>query len=467
MEKTLKTRILIVVFDALRPDFVTPDLMPHLHAFQKTGVRYLNSRSTFPTETRVNQSAVITGCYPSRHGIVANRFPEPDGAPGEVLDSGNDVALEATFDRLDGRLFDVPTLGELLKAAGRSYATLSAGTAGGGRLINHAIARGGGFRLAMRRPEATVPENHMAKIISRVGPLPPFTRPATDWISWAVECYLAYVEPEITPDVMLLWLCEPDASFHQLGIGAAGTLEALRRSDSEFGRILAEHAAEIETGQLQIITLSDHGQISLAGDRLDIVAHFNEAGFAAAAKPEDETDYIIVMGNAGGVWVRDSDPRLITDMVEWAREQDWCGPIFTRDGAAGTLTQNLIGTLHRRAPDVALIMRYDAKLNDWGYPGTSVHASNYTAGGGCHGGLSPYELQTFLAMAGGNIKANQSIAVPAGISISPPRFCTCLDWTFQSTWTDGYCMKPWQAVERCRRGAPLKNTFPRPTQTAP
>ena len=71
-------RFLIVVLDALRPEFVTPELMPNLHGFAARGVRFANSRSTFPTETRVNQSAVTTGCYPARHGVVANRFPLPE-----------------------------------------------------------------------------------------------------------------------------------------------------------------------------------------------------------------------------------------------------------------------------------------------------------------------------------------------------------------------------------------------------
>lgn len=56
-----RTSVLIVVFDALRPEFVRPDLMPNLSAFADQGVRIENCRSTFPTETRVNQTAVLTG----------------------------------------------------------------------------------------------------------------------------------------------------------------------------------------------------------------------------------------------------------------------------------------------------------------------------------------------------------------------------------------------------------------------
>ena len=65
--------------------------------------------------------------------------------------------IEAALARVGGRLFGVPTLGQLLKAAGRSYATMSAGTSGGGRLINHSAEADGTFRFAMRRPEAGHP----------------------------------------------------------------------------------------------------------------------------------------------------------------------------------------------------------------------------------------------------------------------------------------------------------------------
>ncbi len=60
MTQTAK-RILIVAFDALRPDMVTPALMPNLTAFAEAGVRFSRSRAAFPSETRVNQTALVTG----------------------------------------------------------------------------------------------------------------------------------------------------------------------------------------------------------------------------------------------------------------------------------------------------------------------------------------------------------------------------------------------------------------------
>ena len=214
-----RTRVLIVVFDALRPEFVTPELMPNLHGFAARGVRYANSRSTFPTETRVNQSAVVTGCRPARHGVVANRFPEPALAPGQVLDTGDDAQLEAVLAAGGPALLERASLGERLNRAGLRFATLSTGTSGGGRLINHGAEAHGDFRLALKRPEAAAPQGVMARVTERIGALPAYTLPALDWVDYGVACYLDYIEPEVAPDAMLLWLSEPDESFHHLGIG--------------------------------------------------------------------------------------------------------------------------------------------------------------------------------------------------------------------------------------------------------
>jgi arylsulfatase A-like enzyme len=413
-------RFLIVVLDALRPEFVTPGLMPNLHGFAQAGVRFANSRSTFPTETRVNQSAVTTGCYPARHGVVANRFPLPEASPGAVLNSGDDVAFEATLKRLSGDLLGVPTLGEILAAHGKRFATVSAGTSGGGRLINIAAERSGSFRLALRRPEAAVPAGIFETIAERLGPLPERGVPGLAFNSYAVDCYLDYVEPELRPDVMLLWLSEPDESFHYYGIGAPEALGAIRHMDAEFGRILARQSAANDAGSLQVIAMSDHGQISLAGGKLDLAARFNAAGFSASSSPAGDPDCVVVVHNGGGVWVRDSDPGLIRRLVVWLREQDWCGPVFTRDGAEGTLRHREIGVDHPRAADIVLVLSHDEGMNEWGRAGRSADNAPYPENGGCHGGLSRYELENFIAMAGSAFRSGAVIEAPAGnIDILP------------------------------------------------
>ena len=127
-----------------------------------------------------------------------------------------------------------------------------------------------------------------------------------------------------------------------------------------------------------------------------------------------------MVGNAGGIWIRDSGTKLVLEVTSWLRNQDWCGPLFTRDGAAGTLTHADVGIAHRRAPDFALVLRYTHDNNDWGLPGMTFHDAIYPTGGGCHGGLSPFELHNFLALSGAAFLQGETMTVPAGnIDITP------------------------------------------------
>lgn len=407
MNQPDRTRALIVVFDALRPEFVTPELMPNLHGFAARGVQYRNSRSTFPSETRVNQSAVTTGCYPRRHGVVANNFVVAGEDGPMVLTTGDDVAFEKALDAMAGPLLGVPTLGQRLAAAGMSYATVSAGTSGGGRLINIAARETGSFRFTMRRPEASLPAGIEKRLFDTVGPLPDYARPAIDWVRYATDCYLDFVEAEVRPDVMLLWLCEPDETFHYKGIGSPESLETIANADAQFGRILAHHGESIAAGHMQVVAMSDHGQISLDGEAIDLRAKFADGGF-------DPDVLDIVVANAGGVWLRGGDTARVADIAQWLQGQDWCGPVFTHDGAAGTLRLAELFVDHPRAPDIFLALASTDDENAWGRKGRSLHASRYPAGGGCHGGLSAHEMHNVLALSGSRFRQGLAPDVPAG-----------------------------------------------------
>ena len=152
-----KKRVLIVAFDALRPDMVSPSLKPNLYQYAAKGAYFPEARSTFPTETRVNQTALITGCYPERHGIVGNRFQDNKASPGRLFNTGDETQLAAGDKRLGGKLLDVPSLGEILRQNDLNYAVISAGTPGGTRILHHKAESIGGFRLSLVRPDATQP----------------------------------------------------------------------------------------------------------------------------------------------------------------------------------------------------------------------------------------------------------------------------------------------------------------------
>src|SRR6516162_2833573 len=65
---------LVLVLDGLRPDSITPEETPNLWRLRQEGVDFPNSHSVFPTVTRVNATAIATGAYPARNGIVGNSY---------------------------------------------------------------------------------------------------------------------------------------------------------------------------------------------------------------------------------------------------------------------------------------------------------------------------------------------------------------------------------------------------------
>jgi len=94
---------LVIVVDGLRPDNVTPEVMPRLSRLGRRGIVFGAHHSVFPTVTRVNASSFVTGTYPETHGLLGNTIfiPSVDAARG--LDTGDRENLERVA-RAEGRL---------------------------------------------------------------------------------------------------------------------------------------------------------------------------------------------------------------------------------------------------------------------------------------------------------------------------------------------------------------------------
>ena len=68
---------LVFILDGLRPDSINPQNTPNLYRLRQEGVNYVNSHAVFPTVTRVNSTAIGTGYYPGKNGIVSNSMYVP------------------------------------------------------------------------------------------------------------------------------------------------------------------------------------------------------------------------------------------------------------------------------------------------------------------------------------------------------------------------------------------------------
>lgn len=54
------SKVVVVIFDGLRPDMVTPDRMPNLHAYATQNLWFSEARSVFPSMTRVATTSIAT-----------------------------------------------------------------------------------------------------------------------------------------------------------------------------------------------------------------------------------------------------------------------------------------------------------------------------------------------------------------------------------------------------------------------
>lgn len=264
-------RVILVVWDGMRPDFVADDLTPRLRRLMRGGATYSRAVGVFPSVTRPTTTSVGTGTYPLAHGVFSNQFT---GGPGdrEDINTGDRASLERLRAYNGGRIVPPRTLAESLVAAGKRVVSMGSGSTGQVTCLD-------GERVGeMVHLDFTHPEALMGRLVERLGPVPGRKIPVQEANDWLVRALTDYVLPEMEPDVTLIWLCEPDASQHGRGLGAPDTLDAIRGNDARLGRVLdAVDASGVPTA---VIVASDHGHSTVTG-MVRMADGLASAGFGA------------------------------------------------------------------------------------------------------------------------------------------------------------------------------------------
>jgi hypothetical protein len=418
--RVASVRSLIVVFDGLRPDMVTPALMPHLHAFQSAYCRFPNSRCVFPSETRVNAAALVTGCNAGRHGVVGNQFHAASVFAHRWIRTSESADLLVADAAFTGGLVQVPSLGERLAAAGRRLAVVSTGSTGSGWLLHHRAEALGQFRWLAHGAAHSTPADAWAEIGRRFGPPPPVATPQTPRIEHATTVLLDHVLPVVDPDVAILWFTDPDYTYHYRGIGSAESAAALRGVDTAFGRIIDAWQRAPDRDERAIFVASDHGHITNR-DRIDLVASMTSSGFSVDTRAAGDADLGLVPGSVSALTLRRRDDGLARAAVDWLAGQPWCGALFSggpqdsQGAVPGTLSRSLLGLDSTRTADLLFTLAHDDAPGDGGWPGGGLHDSNLPPAGGNHGGLHPREMNNTLLAAGTMFRTGFASPCPAGI----------------------------------------------------
>ena len=405
-----RTHVVIVV-DGLRPDYVTPALMPRLARLSERGIVFRAHHAVYPTVTRVNAATFVTGVYPEAHGLLGNTVYVPAANAAKTLDTGSRANLEAIA-QADGQLLTAPSLGEMLPRANRTLLAVGSGTSGAAFLLNHTVGTG-----AIVHPDFTRPASLAPRVLDVLGPAPHEGSPNAAQNRYAVDAYLKVGLEQLHPNLTLMWISDPDHTAHSNGIGSPTTTRALALADAEIGRLedTLQSTGLLERTNLMIV--SDHGFSTHTGTfRLQALVE------PFVKRLADGSPDLIVA--EGAIYMRgERDASRLATIVAALQKRPEVGAVFTRPGTRGGAEGAVPGTLsfdvvrwnHPRSGDVLVSANWTDDANAAGFSGTTGQTG--VAG---HGATSPHDIHNVLIAAGPDFRRHATSDVPTGnVDVAP------------------------------------------------
>src|SRR5438128_5545355 len=205
-EKTqLSRHIVSVVWDGMRPDFISEKNTPSIWKFAHEGVIFRNHHAVYPSATNVNGTALATGVYPSHSGLIANHDYRPEIDRNHSIDVELPVVVEKGDELFNGKYISVPTIAELVQRAGGRTAIATAKTVG--LLLDRHAGLGRAKNCVTLFAGESRPRAALTAILAALGPFPSAHLQQDAWTTKALTDFLS--EGGV-PAISLLWLDEPD-----------------------------------------------------------------------------------------------------------------------------------------------------------------------------------------------------------------------------------------------------------------
>jgi arylsulfatase A-like enzyme len=317
-------RVILFVWDGMRPDAVSAEDTPNLLALAQRGTWFEDNHSTYPTFTMANASTFATGSFPGTLGFYGNRFwavpetglkilPSARTTDGKDVDFRqpvyveDDLALRAIDKASKGDLLELPTLFATAQKAGLKTAAI--GKSGAAFLQNYRLPNHGDpDKVGLLLDEKTALPLSFAKELQQAGyPLPKTTpaayaegevalrseeedptergkpaklkdgatsdataggdTPPTAANAWMMKVFLEQVLPRHKPDLSVVWMRNPDTTQHIYGVGSPEFHLALQAQDALLGQLEAKLRELGMAEDTDIIVVSDHGHSNIAGPR--------------------------------------------------------------------------------------------------------------------------------------------------------------------------------------------------------
>jgi arylsulfatase A-like enzyme len=421
--RTNERHVVIVVWDGMRPDFVSAETTPTLWKLAREGVLFRNHHSVYPSATNVNGTAIATGNYPGHSGILANHVYRPGIDPLKSIDVESAAVVQKGDEISGGKYIAVATLPELVRRAGRTTAVATAKTVG--LLYDRHFASANAGKSAMLFAGTSLPPDAIGPIARTLGRFQSVLG-ASEHDQWTTRALTDFFWRDELPAFSLLWLSEPDDTEHKTAPGAPAALAAIKSSDDNLARVLAaldRPGSGRARESTDIFVVSDHGFSTIARE-IELPKILHEAGFGVVTQfsAPPQAGEIMMAGNGGSVlfYVTNHDGSTTRRLVDFLQQSDFSGVILTRQSMDGTFTLDAVGMENATAPDVVLAFHWTDRENQFGRPGMIDADWQRAAGKGTHATLSRYDMHNTLVAAGPDFRRGLVSERPSGnVDLAP------------------------------------------------
>jgi predicted AlkP superfamily pyrophosphatase or phosphodiesterase len=408
--------VVVVVWDGMRPDFITPEHTPTLYQLARQGTFFTNHHPVYISTTEVNGTALSTGAYPQHSGIIANAEYRPQ------IDDLEPVAMEdkktvRVGDAVSGgHYIAVPTLPEIVQHAG--FRTAVMGTKSVALLLDRAKER-----TSEPSKESVdffkgdvLPPAVMAQLVAanEGEPFPVrITYPNIAQDRWTTRALTHGLWKDDVPKFSVLWMSDPDYTQHDTGPGSPAALAALESVDKNLAVVLATLNEKKIRDKTDVFVVSDHG-FSTVSRNVNVAGKLAEAGFRAGKKLRKTANgdvLVVPLGGSVSFYVIGHDEVTIRKLLSFLQASDFAGVIFSRIALEGTFPLEQVRVNSDNAPDLLISMKWSMDKNEFGTPGLFV---GDTKKKGSHGSLSPFDMHNTLVTAGPDFRAGFNDELPTG-----------------------------------------------------
>ena len=409
--------VVLVVWDGMRPDFITETNTPTLYELAHHGVFFAHNHPVYVSSTEVNGTALATGAYPEHSGLIGNREFRPNIDPLQSFATESLAAMRKADGQ--GSYLDVPTLAETLQRKG--FTTIIAGTKPVVLLHDRAEREESATNIVLFEGQ-TLPPGSSPGLTNALGPFFDNCATKTNRDLWTARALTEQLWKDTVPAFSLLWMAEPDNTQHATGVGSAQSLAAIHNSDRALSLVVAALKAKGIYDRTDIFVVSDHG-FSTISDAVNIVEHLQKAGFKAFRKynnPPTKGDILLIgLGGSVLLYVNGHDESTIDRLVKFLQTENSVGTIFTARAREGTFALEDAMIHSKEAPDVAFSFSWTSATNENGTPGTIISESQGSNGSSSwqkatHASLSPFDMHNTLVAAGPDLRSGFVDEIPSG-----------------------------------------------------